>query len=74
MKPSALGGSRMEDIVSPETTVNDAIARHPRTIAVFNAHGIDSCWGGEMTIADAALAHGIALEALTNALRLAVAA
>lgn len=64
----------MEDTVKPETTVNAAIARDPRTIGVFNQYGIDSCCGGEMTIADAAREHGIALDILTRALARAAAA
>lgn len=63
----------MEDGMSLETTVNAAIARHPRTIAVFSEYGIDGCCGGEMTIADAARQHGLAPAVLMRALRRAAA-
>jgi iron-sulfur cluster repair protein YtfE (RIC family) len=63
----------MNDSMSPETTVNAMIARHPRTIVVFNEYGIDSCCGGDATIADAARELGMAPEVLLRALRMAAA-
>lgn len=49
-------------------TVNDAIRLFPETVAVFNAHGIDSCCGGAETIRAAALRDGADPEALERAL------
>jgi regulator of cell morphogenesis and NO signaling len=64
---------QMDDGMSLETTVNAVIARHPRTIAVFNEYGIDGCCGGEMTIADAAREQGLAPAVLMHVLRRAAA-
>ncbi|MFL5384113.1 MAG: DUF542 domain-containing protein [Longimicrobiaceae bacterium] len=51
-----------------EMTVNETIQRFPRTAAVFNAHGIDSCCGGALPVAQAAARHGIPLPELLKAL------
>jgi len=50
--------------ITARQTVNDVIARHPATVAVFNAHGIDACCGGAAPIAEAAQRDGADLEAL----------
>lgn len=52
-------------------TVNETIARHPATIAVFNRFGIDSCCGGVASIAEAARREGIDAATLLEAVRLA---
>jgi regulator of cell morphogenesis and NO signaling len=49
-------------------TVNETIARSPRTIAVFNQFGIDACCGGAATVRDAAARDGVALLPLMQAL------
>jgi regulator of cell morphogenesis and NO signaling len=59
---------------APTLTVNEAIARNPETVRVFTRFGIDSCCGGGLPIAEAARRHGIALDALLDALRDASAA
>jgi iron-sulfur cluster repair protein YtfE (RIC family) len=51
-----------------EMTVNETIRRFPRTVAVFNAHGIDSCCGGALPVAEAAARHRIDLAELLEAL------
>ncbi len=50
-------------------TVNDTIARHPATVAVFNAFGIDACCGGAAGIDEAAIRDGADPSALLDALR-----
>ena len=35
-------------------SVNEVIARHPATIAAFDAHGIDTCCGGAVSVEQAA--------------------
>lgn len=50
-------------------TVNEAIARHPRTVAVFNQFGIDACCGGATTIPEAARRDGADPDALVDAVR-----
>ena len=54
--------------VEAGTTVNEIVARHPETIAVFNRFGIDSCCGGGVPLGDAAHRDGAALDALIRAL------
>lgn len=49
-------------------TVNEIVAQHPETIAVFNKFGIDSCCGGGVPLRDAAHRDGAELDALLRAL------
>ncbi|HEY0152464.1 MAG TPA: DUF542 domain-containing protein [Longimicrobium sp.] len=49
-------------------TLNDAIRLHPRSVAVFNEYGLDSCCGGAATIAEAAERDGVPLDELLRAL------
>lgn len=53
----------------PTMTVNDAVARHPRTVAIFNEFGIDACCGGAATIEEAARRDGADPDALVEAVR-----
>ena len=53
----------------PTLTVNDAVARHPRTVAIFNEFGIDACCGGAATIEEAARRDGVDPDALAEAVR-----
>jgi regulator of cell morphogenesis and NO signaling len=49
-----------ETVLLPlQMTVNEAVRRYPRTVAVFHRHGIDACCGGALPIAEAAARHGI---------------
>ena len=62
-----------ETATVPETmTVNEFIARHPASVAVFNRLGIDTCCGGHMSLAEAAAQRGMAVESLLEALRQAM--
>ena len=42
------------DIQLLAMTVNEVVRRYPATIAVFNRHGIDTCCGGGVPVAEAA--------------------
>lgn len=55
-------------------TVNDAVARYPGTVAVFNEFGIDACCGGAATIVEAALRDGADPAALAEAVHRVVQA
>ncbi len=50
-------------------TVEDVAREHPGTLEVLKAHGINHCCGGRLTLAEAAAAAGIPVEALLEALR-----
>ena len=53
----------------PETmTLNETIRLHPRSVAVFNEFGLDSCCGGAATIAEAAERDRAPLDELLRAL------
>ncbi len=60
--------------ISADWTVNDTIARFPDAIAVLNTFGVDTCCGGGLSIAQAAQANGLDLDALLRAVREAVTA
>ncbi len=49
-------------------TVAEIGRRSPRALAVLQAHGIDHCCGGHLTLAEAAAAAGADLPALERAL------
>ena len=55
-------------------TVPDLIHRHPATRAVFQAHGVDTCCGGGVSVEEAARRDGLDATALCAELRAAVAA
>ncbi|HEX7091336.1 MAG TPA: DUF542 domain-containing protein [Longimicrobiales bacterium] len=61
-----------ETRISPTMTVNTAILLHPRTVAVFDRYGIDSCCGGALPIEEVAKRHSLDLDALMAELREAV--
>lgn len=58
----------------PTLTVNEIMAREPRTIAVFNQFGVDTCCGSGVPVADAARRDGVEPDLLLAALRSAVEA
>ena len=55
-------------------SVNETLLRHPETIPVFNAFGVEACCGGEASLADAAADAGVPLDTLLRALGDATAA
>lgn len=50
------------------TTVHEAIGLVPGAGAVFAEHGIDTCCGGDLPLAQAAEHHEVALQELLDAL------
>ena len=60
-------------MIDATQTVNDVIARHPETVAIFNACGIDACCGGAVPIEEAARRDGAEPDALLAALWTAAA-
>jgi regulator of cell morphogenesis and NO signaling len=59
--------------VDPTLTIDDVMARYPRSMAVFNEFGIDTCCGAGSTVRDAAERDGADLTRLLAALELAIA-
>jgi regulator of cell morphogenesis and NO signaling len=54
--------------IDPTLTISAILHRHPATLAVFNARGLDACCGGGLTLAEAAARHGLDLPELLAAL------
>jgi regulator of cell morphogenesis and NO signaling len=54
--------------IDESCTVNEVLLRHPESMKVFNAFGIDSCCGGAATLRDAARDSGLLPETLVFAL------
>lgn len=54
--------------LTPEITVNDAIARWPALLTVFSAYGIDACCGGALPIGEAARRHQVDPDELIQSL------
>lgn len=55
------------------TKVDDLMARHPATMAVFNAYGVDSCCGAQRSVHVAAVEDQVDERALIEALERAMA-
>ena len=60
--------------LDPTSTVNTLIVQDPRTVAVFNHFGLDTCCGGDSPLDEAARREGVELKPLLAALRSAMAA
>lgn len=54
--------------IDPTLTIGAVLQRYPATLAVFNAHGLDACCGGALSLAEAAARHGLDLPELLAAL------
>ena len=54
--------------LDPALSVNDVLLRHPETMAVFNAFGVDACCGGAAALPDAARTAGLEPATLLDAL------
>jgi iron-sulfur cluster repair protein YtfE (RIC family) len=57
--------------ITGEMTVNEIITQHPSTVAVFSRHGIDSCCGGALPLAEVARKHRLDFIGLLAELELA---
>ena len=62
------------DQLDPTMTVKELMARDPRTVAVFQRRGMDTCCGSALAIRDAAHRDAVDLEALLAELRAALVA
>jgi len=58
--------------IDPTLTINEILLRYPRTIAVINAYGIDSCCGGGVPLETVARTNDLDLDAITTALDAAI--
>jgi regulator of cell morphogenesis and NO signaling len=58
----------------PSLTVNEILLRYPSAVTVMNAHGIDSCCGGAITLEAVAREHELDLDAITADLETLAAA
>ncbi|HSQ32799.1 MAG TPA: DUF542 domain-containing protein [Gemmatimonadaceae bacterium] len=61
----------MSDVIQLDQaqTINEIVARHPETIAVFNRFGMDTCCGGGVSIEEAARRDGLEVGQILSALR-----
>lgn len=55
--------------ITAESRLADLAQRGPALLAVIGRHGMDACCGGALTVAQAAAAHRVPLEALLTELR-----
>jgi iron-sulfur cluster repair protein YtfE (RIC family) len=63
----------VDNTITANTIVNDAVKAHPQTLYVFKAAGIDTCCGGSLAIGEASRRHGIDANELLKSIELAVA-
>ena len=59
--------------ITAATLVADIAAHHPRSIEVFERHGIDFCCGGRRALGEACREHGAAVEAVAAEIAAAAA-
>ncbi len=64
--------SRLTDVITQSSIVNETLRQYPETTAVFNQFGIDACCGGAASINDSALRDGADPQALLNALNVVI--
>jgi regulator of cell morphogenesis and NO signaling len=60
--------------LDPTRTINQIVAEHPETMAVFNRFGLDTCCGGGVCVDEAARRDGIDPAQVIAALNDALAA
>ena len=58
-----------EQRLNPDLTINELLLQYPTAVTVLNAYGIDTCCGGDDSIAEAAACNGIDLDELLAVLR-----
>ena len=58
--------------ITRDRKINDVIKEYPQSIAIFNEFRVDSCCGGGQSIEKTAMADGIDIEVLLQALNEAV--
>ncbi len=57
--------------ITADSRLADLAQRGPALLAVIGHHGMDACCGGALTVAQAAAAHRVPLEAFLQELRAA---
>jgi regulator of cell morphogenesis and NO signaling len=50
--------------INADMTINEIITMYPETVSIFNRHGIDSCCGGALPLAEVARKHRLDFIAL----------
>jgi len=65
------GGAALE--ITAETLVADIAAHHPRSIEVFERHGIDFCCGGRRPLGEACREHDAAVDVVAAEIAAAAA-
>jgi iron-sulfur cluster repair protein YtfE (RIC family) len=58
--------------LDPTLTLNEITRRHPAALAVLHDHGLDTCCGGALPLAEAARRHGLDAAALRASLERAI--
>jgi iron-sulfur cluster repair protein YtfE (RIC family) len=58
-----------EQRIDQDLTINEVLLKSPSAVSVLNAYGIDTCCGGDDSIAEAAACNGIDLDELLAVLR-----
>jgi regulator of cell morphogenesis and NO signaling len=58
--------------ISPDSILNDLVARAPEVLPVMHQWDLDSCCGGAISLREAAAHHNLSLDDLIEALRSAV--
>lgn len=61
-------GCQCESRVDPRDTVGDLVRRNADALPILEAKGINHCCGAHLTLAEAAAAAGVPLDALLDAL------
>jgi iron-sulfur cluster repair protein YtfE (RIC family) len=56
--------TKAADEITSDMTVNEIITKYPATVGVFSRHGIDSCCGGALPLAEVARKHRLDFIAL----------
>jgi len=57
-----------KQLLDPSLTVNEILQRHPDLIDVFSRLGVDTCCGGNLTLAESIEADGLDEDTLYAAL------
>lgn len=55
--------------INPNLSVNELVRRYPAALPVLATAGIDTCCGGDLTLALAAAQSGLTFDQLTGRLR-----
>lgn len=59
--------------ITADTLIADIAARHPRSIEIFERHGIDFCCGGRRPLGEACREHGVPVDTLAAEVEAAAA-